>query len=66
MSNPEFATWHKSRRSSGGDNCVEVSFSPDGTVGIRDSKDPSGPILTFTPGEWDAFVEGVADGEFHL
>jgi hypothetical protein len=26
---------------------------------VRDSKDPDGPILIFTPDEWDAFVNGV-------
>ena len=27
-----------------------------GAVGVRDSKDPTGPALVFTPDEWDAFV----------
>ena len=59
-----FTNWRKSRRSGGGDNCVEVAFAPDGTVGVRHSKDPDGPILVFTPSEWDAFTGGVHDGEF--
>nr|WP_285775285.1 DUF397 domain-containing protein [Microtetraspora sp. NBRC 13810] len=33
-------------------------------VGVRDSKDPSGPALIFTPGEWRTFVSGVKAGEF--
>jgi hypothetical protein len=33
-------------------------------VGVRDSKNPTGPALIFTPSEWDAFTAGVADGEF--
>jgi hypothetical protein len=33
-------------------------------VGVRDSKNPTGPALVFTPGEWDAFTAGVVDGEF--
>jgi hypothetical protein len=58
-------TWRKSRRSNGngGNNCVEVAFVPTG-VAVRDSKDPSGPALTFTHGEWNAFAGGVKDGEF--
>ena len=64
MSSPQFTSWYKSRRSSGGDNCVEVSFSPDGVVGVRHSRRPHGPVLTFTPSEWAAFVGGVKDGEF--
>ncbi|WP_433519999.1 DUF397 domain-containing protein [Nonomuraea sp. CA-143628] len=33
-------------------------------VAVRDSKDRGGPLLTFTPGEWRAFLGGVKDGEF--
>ena len=66
MDTPDFtaATWRKSSRS--GDNggqCVEVTFASD-AVGVRDSKDPSGPVLAFAPGEFDAFVSGVTAGEF--
>jgi hypothetical protein len=35
-------------------------------INIRDSKDPEGPILTFTPEEWTAFTLGVKGGEFDL
>lgn len=59
------AAWRKSTRSNGGGgNCVEVAMLPDGGWAVRDSKDPDGPILFFTPGETDAFVAGVKDGEF--
>ncbi|MCP2276656.1 MULTISPECIES: DUF397 domain-containing protein [Nocardia] len=57
------ATWIKSTRS-GSRDCVEVAFLPGGQVGVRDSKNPEGPALIFTPSEWDAFSAGVADGEF--
>jgi hypothetical protein len=45
-------------------NCVEVATTTDGTVLVRDSKDPRGAVLTFTPAEWDAFRRGVRAGEF--
>lgn len=61
-----FTGWRKSRRSGGGDNCVEVAVCADGHVGVRDSKDQQGPVLVFTPGEWAAFTAGVRDGEFDL
>ncbi|WP_344941982.1 DUF397 domain-containing protein [Sphaerisporangium flaviroseum] len=41
-------TWHKSSRSGpGGGNCVEVALLSGGHRGVRDSKDPAGPILVF-------------------
>lgn len=33
-------------------------------VVMRDSKKPEGPALYFTEAEWEAFIEGVKDGEF--
>ena len=37
------------------DNCVEVAFSTS-DVGVRDSKDRTGPILGFGPDEWRIFL----------
>lgn len=59
-------TWQKSTRSNGSGNCVETARLADGTRAVRDSKDPDGAILTFTPAEWRAFVQGVKHGEFDL
>lgn len=58
------AQWYKSRRSHGKDTCVEVAHLAEDTVGVRDSKNPTGPALLFTPGEWDAFTTGIQDGKF--
>ncbi|MFI6867736.1 DUF397 domain-containing protein [Nocardia sp. NPDC050406] len=58
------ARWFKSSRSESGAQCVEVAFLDGGPVGVRDSKDPTGPALVFTPGAWDAFTAGVRGGEF--
>lgn len=59
------ATWRKSVRSGGnGGSCVEVAALSHGRVGVRDSKDQNGPVLIFTPAEWEAFIGGVKDGEF--
>jgi len=45
-------------------NCVEVAFVP-GWIGVRDTKQHGrGPVLAFTPAEWDAFLAGVRGGEF--
>jgi hypothetical protein len=60
------AVWRRSTRSGPySDNCVEVAFV-DGAIAMRDSKNPSGSVLIFTPSEWDAFVEGAKDGEFDI
>ncbi|MGW4771489.1 DUF397 domain-containing protein [Nocardia sp. NPDC004278] len=58
------ARWFKSSRSGATKECVEVAFLDGGRVGVRDSKNPTGPALVFTPGEWKAFTAGVVDGEF--
>ncbi|MEU4816210.1 DUF397 domain-containing protein [Micromonospora aurantiaca] len=51
------ARWRKSTRSGGnGGNCVEVAGNLPGVVGVRDSKDPAGPVLAFTPAAWTRFV----------
>ncbi|PJE93810.1 DUF397 domain-containing protein [Streptomyces carminius] len=57
------AEWRKSSHSSGDGQCVEVAFL-GAVVAVRDSKDPDGPVLVSTPGEFSAFVRGLLDGEF--
>lgn len=58
--------WRKASRSNGSGACVEVAVFTDGTIGVRDSKNPDGPRLTFTPAEWEAFLAGAKQGEFDL
>ena len=58
--------WRKSSYSgANGSGCVEVAQVP-AVVAVRDSKDPDGPRLAFSPQEWRAFVAGVKAGEFGL
>jgi len=64
MDDDRFTGWRKSTRSSGGDNCVEVAVATDGAVGLRDSKDQTGPVLEFSPTAWAEFLGGVHGGEF--
>jgi Domain of unknown function (DUF397) len=42
-----------------------VAFHEGGVV-LRDAKNPDGPVLHFTRQEWEAFVAGIEDGDFHL
>jgi hypothetical protein len=54
--------WRVARRCNGG-ACVRVAAT-DGTVLIGDTKDPQGPVLSYTAAEWRAFVEGIRQGDF--
>ncbi|MFF7941176.1 DUF397 domain-containing protein [Nocardia gamkensis] len=58
-------TWFKSSYSSADRDCVEVAFLREGLVGVRDSKNPAGPALVFTTGEWHSFTTRVTSGGLH-
>lgn len=53
------AQWRTSTHSANGSTCVQVARNLPGIVAVRDSKDPAGPALVFTPGEWRAFTAGI-------
>lgn len=53
------ALFVKSKRSAGGENCVEVATNLPGIVAVRDSKNPGGPALVFSPDQWRAFAASV-------
>ncbi|PWR11233.1 DUF397 domain-containing protein [Micromonospora sicca] len=54
------ARWRTSTRSGdNGGNCVEVADNLPGVVAVRDSKDRTGPALTFTPDSWASFVHAA-------
>lgn len=55
--------WRKSTYSSEF-GCVEAAPLPDGSVAIRDSKNPEGGMLVFTRHEIHCFLQGVRGGEF--
>ena len=51
------AHWFKAD-ASGDHGCVEVAFRGD-EVGVRDTKDRTGPVLRFTPSAWRKFASQV-------
>ncbi|MFJ9839725.1 DUF397 domain-containing protein [Kitasatospora sp. NPDC101155] len=55
--------WRKSSYSGNeGGACVEVAETTAAVL-VRDSKDKSGPQLTFHPAAWEAFVSFAATAE---
>lgn len=56
-------SWRTSSRRQIENGCVQPA-QVDEVMLVRDSKNPDGPVLTFTRDEWDAFVAGVRAGEF--
>lgn len=56
--------WVKSSLSFSNGNCVEVANLSGGGVAVRNSRDPDGAVLRFTPAEWHAFLGGAKLGEF--
>jgi hypothetical protein len=56
------SAWRKSSSSGGsGGDCVEVAGADRG-IAVRDSKDPEGPHLDFSAGDWQMFVNSLKTG----
>ncbi|MFB4311847.1 DUF397 domain-containing protein [Actinomadura sp. GTD37] len=57
--------WRTSSYTAQGADCVEVAQLGDRRA-VRDSKDPSGPILTFTTSAWAALLGTIKTGAHGL
>ena len=63
----EAPRWFTSSYSGNGGQCVQVAanlIAPHGTVPVRDSKTPTGPVLSFPANAFTTFVAGVKAGAF--
>jgi len=60
----EGSSWTKSSLSHANGNCVEIANIEGGQVGLRDSKNITGPVLGISREEWRAFLGGIRNGEF--
>lgn len=56
--------WRKSRRSNPRGECVELAELEDGSVAVRNSRNPRGAALIYTRPEISAFIHGAKDGDF--
>jgi Domain of unknown function (DUF397) len=54
--------WRTSSYSSNGTDCVEVAPLETGAR-IRHSKDPAGPVITFTSDQWRRWLDELISGE---
>ncbi|GAA2320890.1 DUF397 domain-containing protein [Streptomyces kunmingensis] len=58
---PGAAGWRKSSHSNGdGGDCVEVADGTPGIVPVRDSKNPTGPVIVIAGTAWSAFIAEVS------
>ncbi|MFE1292543.1 DUF397 domain-containing protein [Streptomyces sp. NPDC058751] len=55
--------WHKPWSGTNGGSCVEAKRLPDGSVALRQSRDPEGPALIWSREEMAAFIEGAKSGQ---
>ncbi|MFC8515320.1 DUF397 domain-containing protein [Streptomyces sp. NPDC057257] len=57
---PTNVRWLRSSYSTGANNCVETALPHSGPwaglLAVRDSKDPAGPALLFSPESWAGFT----------
>jgi Domain of unknown function (DUF397) len=62
--NLSFTNWRKSSRSAGAGACAEIA-TLDGTIGVRDSRNPHKGTLIFTASQWENFIRSSKEyGKF--
>jgi hypothetical protein len=61
---PVTTRWRKSSASNPSGNCVELAKLANGTIAMRNSRHPAGPVLISTREELAAFMRSIRSGEF--
>lgn len=61
-SSPSPLNWRKATASQGSQGCVELA-PLTGSVAVRDSKDPDGPMLLFARDAWRRLAARASSGE---
>ncbi|MEE1841906.1 DUF397 domain-containing protein [Streptomyces sp. NPDC088190] len=52
--------WRASTYSGGNNECLEVADNIPHLIPVRDSKRPTGPVITFSPDAWRTFTSDLA------
>ncbi|MFE6955515.1 DUF397 domain-containing protein [Streptomyces sp. NPDC057696] len=58
--------WFKASASSGSGGCIEVAFTHDGRVALRDNEDLNNPPFVVSEHVWRCFLDGAGKGEFDI
>lgn len=53
--------WRTGKASGGSGECVEIACGEQSVL-VRDSRDRSGAVLAFPPGQWAAFLSRIRSG----
>ncbi|RDI46455.1 DUF397 domain-containing protein [Nocardia mexicana] len=61
---PSEIAWRKSSYSGPNGNCVELTRFSGDRIGVRNSRDPQGSVLTCTRAEFAALVRDIKSGRF--
>jgi hypothetical protein len=61
-SNSRQSPWRVAKASNAA-NCVQVRSEGD-MITVGNTRFPDGPFLSYTYGEWAAFLDGAKNGEF--
>jgi predicted secreted Zn-dependent protease len=54
--------WRTALRCNGG-SCVQVAATEQGIL-LGSTRQPAGPVLSYTPDKWHEFIAGIKRGDF--
>jgi hypothetical protein len=61
-----YQSFTKPGRSTGGGNCVEVGVASDGTIALRNSRYPTGPVIELEPDVFRQLLTDIKEEAFNF